>query len=241
MKLGFIRADFSGERRVPLLPQDIQDFDNELLVETGFGSAMGISDEEYKKAGCTICHRDDVFRNAEGIFSLKLIQPTDYEKIRPGQLIIGWTHPLGSGRRFMQEQADPKNLIVVDLDNISPIIFYKQHQIRADWIPTNAVHRNSFYAGYAGSIHACLAFGLLPDEQLNIAVLGSGNVAQGAFHAMSKFTSNLRMFYRRTMGEFIEQIDEFDFIINGIEVGEKGDPILTLNDQGRTKNGVFFY
>ena len=38
MILGFIKANFPGERRVPLLPQDIKDFDNQLLIESGFES-----------------------------------------------------------------------------------------------------------------------------------------------------------------------------------------------------------
>lgn len=240
MKLGFICSNFPGERRVPLLPQHIQGFENELLVETGFGSMLDIPDSAYEDAGCHICSRDIVFQESDGIFSLKLIQPSDYEKIRPGQMIIGWTHPLGSGKSFMEQQAYPKDLIVVDLDNRFPTIFHQQQQLRTDWIPTNAVYQNSFYAGYAGVLHACLAFGLLPNNRINVAILGSGNVAQGAFHAISKFTSTVRMFYRRTLPEFHTQLSTFDFIINGIEVGDGGQPILTLEDQRQVKPGTFF-
>lgn len=240
MKLGFIRSNFPGERRVPLLPKHIQDFENDLIIETGFGDSLGIPDSAYATAGCAICSRDVIFQESDGIFSLKLIQPSDYEKIRSGQIIIGWTHPLGSGKSFMEKQAYPKDLIVVDLDNRSPTIFHQQQQLRADWIPSNVVFQNSFYAGYAGALHACLSFGLLPNEQINIAILGSGNVAQGAFHAMSKFTSTVRMFYRRTLPEFYAQLPTFDIIVNGIEVGDLGQPILTLKDQKRGKNGTFF-
>jgi len=240
MKLGFIRSNFPGERRVPLLPQHIQDFENELLVETGFGSMLDIPDSAYEAVGCHICSRDIIFQESDGIFSLKLIQPSDYERICPGQMIIGWSHPLGSGKSFMEQQAYPKDLIVVDLDNHLPTIFYHHQQLRADWIPTNFVYQNSFYAGYAGVLHACLSFGLFPNDQVNVAILGSGNVAQGAFHAISKFTSTVRMFYRRTLPEFHTQLSTFNFIINGIEVGNDGHPILTLEDQRQVKPGTFF-
>jgi alanine dehydrogenase len=35
MKIGLVKANFPGERRVPLLPKDIKDFKNEILVEEG--------------------------------------------------------------------------------------------------------------------------------------------------------------------------------------------------------------
>nr|AAB22793.1 N5-(carboxyethyl)-ornithine synthase {NADP(H)-binding fold} {EC 1.5.1.24} [Lactococcus lactis, Peptide Partial, 39 aa] [Lactococcus lactis] len=37
-----------------------------------------------------------------------------------------------------------------------------------------------------------------------IAILGSGNVAQGAFSSISKYSSNIRMYYRKTMSIFKE-------------------------------------
>ena len=41
MKIGLVKANFPGERRVPLLPKDIKDFKNEILVEEGFGKFLG--------------------------------------------------------------------------------------------------------------------------------------------------------------------------------------------------------
>ncbi|MDH6364266.1 alanine dehydrogenase [Enterococcus sp. PF1-24] len=89
MKLGFIQSTFPDERRVPLLPEDIHEFENELLIESGFGAALGIADESYRQAGCKILSRAEVFQEADGIFCLKLMQPEDYDRIRPEQMIIG--------------------------------------------------------------------------------------------------------------------------------------------------------
>ena len=238
MILGFIKSNFPGERRVPLLPEDISDFENELLIETGFGSLLDISDEEYKEVGCKILSKEEVFKQAEAIFSLKLIQPKDYDLIKKGQLIIGWTHPYGSGKIFMKEQAYPKDLVVVDLDNNSPEIFYKNENVKAN-LPEGIFDRNSFYAGYAGTIDALLKFGVIPNETTKIAILGSGNVSQGAFHAVSKFSENIKMFYRRTMPKFKNTYNSYDIIVNGIEVGTENDPILSLSEQKHLKKGTF--
>ncbi len=238
MILGFIKANFPGEHRVPLLPQDIQGFNNQLLVETGFGEFLDIDDSEYEKAGCKILSREEVYKQSEAIFSLKLIQPSDYDYIKTGQIIIGWTHPYGSGKNFMKDQAYPKELIVVDLDNNFPAIYYKDKVIKTN-LPSGIMERNSFFAGYAGTLDALLKFGILPDESTKIAVLGSGNVSQGSFHAVSKFSSNIKMFYRRTLPDFKESFKSYDIIVNGIEVGSDSEPILTLEDQKHLKKGAF--
>ena len=239
MRLGFIKSNFQNERRVPLLPQDIHDFNNEIYIESGFGANLGISDDAYAAAGCQIRSRQTVFAESAGIFSLKAIQTSDYPNIRPGQIIIGWTHPLGSGQAFMTQQAAPKNLIVVDLDNTTPRVYAHQQSLPLTDLPPDFIDRNSFYAGYAGTLHALLSFGLLPEDTAsNVAILGTGNAAQGASHAMAKFTSHVRMFNRRTLPECKNALADFDIIINGIEVGNDGTPILSHADQEQLKRGT---
>jgi len=238
MILGLIKSNFPGERRVALLPEDINNFENEILIEQGFGDSLDIDDAEYEKAGCRVLSRSGVFEQSDAIFSLKLIQSVDYQLIKFGQLIIGWTHPYGSGKRFMKEQAYPKELVVVDLDSNLPEIFYKKEVIRAP-LPEGLFQMNSFYAGFAGTINALLAFGLVPDNKTKIAILGSGNVSQGAFNAISKFSTNVKMFYRRTMPIFEKTYAEYDVIINGIEVGTENSPILSLSEQQHLKKGTF--
>ncbi|MGX2946203.1 N(5)-(carboxyethyl)ornithine synthase [Enterococcus alishanensis] len=237
MKLGLIKSDFPNERRLPLLPKDIHKFENVIFIESGFGSDLDIDDAAYRNAGCTILSRPEIFAECDAIFSLKIIQPTDYKLIRPNQIIIGWTHPLGSGKDFMKTQAIPKNLYVLDLDNRRPTMFYQGKSYPSKIIPRNYIYQNSFYAGYAGTLHALLNYGLLPDNDNSVAILGAGNTAQGAFHAVSKMTPTVRMFTRRTMPEFKEHLPEYSIVINGIEVGDEAEPIMTLAEQAQLKKG----
>lgn len=239
MKLGFIKSNFPDEQRVPLLPKHINNFDNEIFIETGLGDSLNIADQDYEQKGAVILKRHDIFKECEAIFSLKLIQPSDYKYIQENQVIIGWTHPNGSGASFMQEQAIPKNLIVVDLDNKVPTVFYKNKEFYPTWIPEDFIYQNSFYAGYAGVIHALINYGMFPTNEISIAVLGSGNVSQGAFHAVSKFSDNVRMFYRKTMPEFKKSLADFDIIINGIDVGNEAEAIISKKDLESVKeNGL---
>ncbi|MCR3921909.1 MAG: N(5)-(carboxyethyl)ornithine synthase [Firmicutes bacterium] len=235
MKLGFIIPNFPNERRVALLPEDIGTFSNDIVVENGFGQTMGIGDEEYEAKGCTVADRQTIYATCEAIFSLKLIQPSDYDYIRKGQIIVGWTHPYGSGKPFMTDQAIPKELVVVDLDNIKSKIFYKDQVVPIDWLEPNFVCGNSIMAGKASTHHALMSFGLMPTTSTKVAVLAAGNVSQGAFTAIAKLGADARMFYRKTLHEFKENIESFDVIINGIEVDKTCDHILTLADQKRMK------
>lgn len=239
MKLGFIKSNFPNERRVPLLPEHIKQFANSIYIENGFGDSLSIPDDNYRKAGCTILTRSEIFASCEGIFSLKLLQPSDYDLIRQNQMIIGWTHPLGSGKEFMETQAIPKNLYILDIDNQRPMMYYQENAYPTQLIPRNFVYQNSFYAGYAGVLHALLSFDLLPNSNCEIAILGSGNAAQGAFHAISKISSSVRLFYRKTLPQFKQQLSKYSIIINGIEVGDSGKPIMTIAEQGQLKTGAF--
>lgn len=239
MKLGIIKTHFPNERRIPLLPSDIIDFPNTIYVETGLGNGLGFPDEAYSEKGAIVASKETIFAECDGIFSLKIIQPEDYHLLRDGQIIIGWTHPLGSGKDFIETQALPKKLVIADLDNRFPTAYYNHQRKQLSWIPSNFIRKNSFYAGYAGTLHALLAYGLLPSGKEKIAILGAGNVAQGGVHAVSKITSEVTLFYRRTLPEFKEQLADFDIIINGIEVGDNRLPILSNGEQQRLKNGCF--
>lgn len=240
MKVGLVVPSYPNEKRVALLPEDIKAFPDELVVESGFGATMGISDVEYEKRGCRIFSREEIFNDCETIFALKLLQPIDYPLIRPGQMIVGWTHPTGSGVEFMKEQAVPKSLKIVDLDNAYPRLYYKDQIKDLDFLPRNFLFKNSFYAGFSSTMHAFLNYGAYPDPSMRIAVLGNGNTAQGVFHFLSKFTDNIRMFYRKTIPEFKAEISTFDVIVNGVEVDVPGFHLVTREDIAKTKPGCFF-
>ena len=66
MKLGFIKPTYPGEKRVALLPEHISpEFENELIIETGYGSNLGIDDAEYVSKGCTIDTRSHIFQSCD--------------------------------------------------------------------------------------------------------------------------------------------------------------------------------
>lgn len=230
MKLGLIIPNHPNEKRVALLPEHINNFKNKIYIEKGFGKSLNIDDSEYIEKGCVVLSKEEIFKTCDGVFSLKNIKKDDYHLIRENQIILGWTHPYGSGKEFMKQQAIPKNLIVVDFDNIHPAIFYKNYEITLTDVPKNFIYSNSFIAGYASALHAITCHGILPDSSTKVAILGSGNTSQGAYKIMSQFNANVRIFYRKTLDEFFENINSFDIIINGIEIEPNSKPLISISD-----------
>ena len=239
MKIGLIKPNYPDEKRVALLPEDINDFENELIVESGYGEYLDVSDDDYIARGCKIKTREEIYCECDTIFNLKLTQPSDYEYLRENQMIIGWTHPTGSGVDFMKKQAIPKKLVIVDLDNIFPYIFTAVDKIPIDFLKPNFIWKNSFMAGYSSTVHALVAHGMIPDSNTKVAVLSSGNVAQGAYNAIAGYNCDVRMFYRKTMSEFYDSITDYDIIINGIEIDSDNDHIITKDQLARLKKGTF--
>lgn len=237
MRLGLIIPTYSGEKRVALLPQHIENFNNELILEYGFGNNLDIDDNEYIKKGCQFASKEDIFKNCDAIFCLKLIQKEDYGLLRDGQMIIGWTHPTGSGKDFYENIAKKKHLKIVDLDNIYPSIYFHNKHAIIPFIPRDFIWKNSFWAGVSSVQHALLSLGYFPDSSTKVAVLANGNVSQGAYNYISKFCVDIKMFYRKTMPEFYETIGNYDIIINGIEVDGSVKHIITKDDMKRIKKG----
>jgi N5-(carboxyethyl)ornithine synthase len=237
MNLGFIRPNYPGEKRVALLPEHIRNFDNTIWIQREFGKYLDIRDENYESKGCRVVDKEQIYAHCDAVFNLKLTQPEDYHLLRENQMIIGWTHPTGSGAEFMASQAASKKLLIVDLDNIYPAVYSGNASFPITFLKPNFIWKNSYMAGFSSTLHALMNTGILPDSSTEVAILSCGNVAQGAYTAISKFNCNTRLFYRKTMSDFKEKLGDFDIIISGIELIDDESHILTLKEQEKLKDG----
>ena len=95
MRIGIPREVKDGEHRVALSPSAVRALTN-VVVEPNAGAGVGYSDEEYRAAGATL---GDAW-GCELVVKVKELQPSEYGKPRPGQVVCG----------FQQFGADPKLL-----------------------------------------------------------------------------------------------------------------------------------
>ena len=85
MRIGIPREVKDGEHRVALSPAGIRHFSN-VVVEPGAGAGVGFSDADYKACGATL---GDPWA-CELVVKVKELQPSEYRKPRPGQIVCGF-------------------------------------------------------------------------------------------------------------------------------------------------------
>jgi H+-translocating NAD(P) transhydrogenase subunit alpha len=85
-----------GEARVALTPESVKKLaasGAEIAIEAGAGRKAGFLDEEYKAAGATLTDRTSVLA-ADVLACVNRPEPADFEKLKPGAVIIGFLKPL---------------------------------------------------------------------------------------------------------------------------------------------------
>jgi len=87
MRIGVPREVKDGEYRVALTPQGAASLKN-VVVESGAGSGVGFSDEQYLAAGASIGEAWD----CELVVKVKELQESEYRKPRRGQTVFGFQH-----------------------------------------------------------------------------------------------------------------------------------------------------
>jgi N5-(carboxyethyl)ornithine synthase len=229
--ISFIKPNYPNEQRVSILPNDLKKYKegryyDRIGIETGFGDHLGISDEEYIATGCEILTREQAF-SFPTIYSLKLIQTEDYKLLKRNQEIIGWMHPAGSGKEFCSRIALNLNISIFDIDSVYPRIYWPNSTVSdVRTLPRHFFWKNSYIAGIAATRLGLSAANQNFDKNTNVAILGSGSVSQGAFNEISARGMRPRLFYRKTLDIFNNSIDQYNLIINGIEIDSDQNHII---------------
>lgn len=236
MEMGFVKPSYPNEKRVSLLPQHVKKCFGKVVIESGFGHSLGIDDSEYVANGAVVSTRKEIFGRCEFIYCLKLLQPSDYQYLREGQVVIGWTHPTGSGSEFFNTVCQDKKLKIVDLDSQFPRLYYLKSREELDCIPRGFINKNSRLAGFSSVQHALMSHGLRLNSDMRVAVLSVGNVAHGALSFLQRFAFDIDIFTRSNMQEFIRSIDQYDVIVSGVEV-DSGH-VISNSDRQRIKKGA---
>jgi len=96
MRVGVPKEIKTHEYRVGLTPGAVREYvsrGHSVLVETGAGAGISASDDDYRKAGAAIAQNaDEVFANSEMIVKVKEPQPTEWVKLREGQILFTYLH-----------------------------------------------------------------------------------------------------------------------------------------------------
>ncbi|RLJ70609.1 NAD(P) transhydrogenase subunit alpha [Hydrogenivirga caldilitoris] len=105
MFVGVIKETYPNEKRVALIPSEVQKLGRmgvEVLVERGAGEGAGFSDEEYSQAGAKVLDREEVFSKAEVILKVRDLMADQENFLREierysGKVLIGFLEPFAVG------------------------------------------------------------------------------------------------------------------------------------------------
>lgn len=95
MIIGCVKEIKDQEFRVGLTPVDVIEYVNyghEVLVESGAGVSIDISDKDYENAGAKIVSKEEVFEKAKMIIKVKEPLPSEYEYFKKGQILYTYLH-----------------------------------------------------------------------------------------------------------------------------------------------------
>lgn len=219
--IGFLISTKENESRRALLPEHIMKIKNKefLYLEKGYGVALGHSDEEYKNAGANIVSKNDVIKK-DIICDPKIGDANYLLNLNEGQTIFGWIHAVQN--KDITDSILDKKLTAIAWEDM-----YEKGR--------HVFWRNNELAGEAAVMHAFTLYGKVPYE-CNVALIGRGNTARGAYKTLSSLGANVNVYDRRTEKLLREEIENYDVIVNGIlwDVYRK-DHIIYRDDLIRMK------
>lgn len=203
LNIGFIKSDKENEKRIALLPKDLEKIINKenIYFEKGYGTDLGINDNEYKKYGCKICEKDFLLSDKIQILCDPKIGDANYLKnVSKGKIIFGWIHAVQN--RDITDKLIGKEITAYaweDMFEDGRHVFWKNNEI----------------AGEAATMHALLCYGSLPFD-LNVAIIGNGNTSRGAFRVFTQLGARVDIYTRKMEKLFRKELNNYDIIVNTV-------------------------
>ncbi len=96
MRVGVPKEIKNHEYRVGMTPSSVRELQvhgHQVMVQSGAGTAIGLTDEQYRHAGATlVATAEEVFAWAEMIVKVKEPQPVECAMLREGQILYTYLH-----------------------------------------------------------------------------------------------------------------------------------------------------
>lgn len=199
--LGFPISHKENERR-RITPETLFALTSEgvhCVVERGYGEALGYGDVELESHGITVASRSATL-DSSVICDPKAGDGDYLPSLREDQVLFGWLHAV-QGRETARELIRSGCTAVAWEDMFSQ----GRHVFWA----------NNFLAGEAAIMHVSLLRGTSL-RGAAAAVIGRGNVAQGAISALHRAGADVEFFGRGQEQGIRDHLCEFDLLVNAV-------------------------
>ena len=198
--IGFPISKKENEKRRALILNDIKKIKNKssLYFEKGYGRDIGFSDQELSDLGCHIVTRDEVL--TKDIIVDPKIGDAEYLDVLNNQVLFGWIHAV-------QNRDITNKLIKHKLTAYAWEDMFEEGR--------HVFWRNNEIAGEAAIMHAFQCYGMMP-YNTKAALIGRGNVANGAFKILTLLGADVTIYSRKTENLLRKELSNYDVIVNAI-------------------------
>jgi NAD(P) transhydrogenase subunit alpha len=96
MRIGAVKETFPGEKRVALIPASVNKLAKlgaQVAVEAGLGETIGVSDDEFKKAGAEISSRDSILASSDILLRVRKPSSEEVGKLKKNSIHISFLDP----------------------------------------------------------------------------------------------------------------------------------------------------
>jgi alanine dehydrogenase len=224
----------TDEWRVPIHPAHLSRLPAEqrdrLLIEEGYGTRFGISDDQISAQGAQIRRREELFETAD-VLALPKPQHEDIRAMREGQILWGWPHCVQD--RTLTQLAIDKRLTLIAYEAMN-------HWSSGGSFALHVFHANNELAGYCSVLHALQLLGSTGDygRRLTATVIGFGSTARGAITALNAHgVTQVRVLTTRAVAAVASPIHSVEIAQFDHEEGPNLSEVIT--DAGRVPLAPF--
>lgn len=201
LTMGFVKSEKPYEKRIALLPQDIEKIKHrdQLYFEKGYGDDFGIEDIIYERMGCHVVSKDEVLTK-DIICDTKIGDASYLDHLEDHKILVGWIHA-GANKQLTNTLVEHYHTCYAWED------FYEEER--------HLFWQNNQIAGAGGVMNALQSTGFLP-YGMKAAIIGRGDSAQGAFYMLTSLGVQVQQYSRKQETLFIKELPAFDIIVMAI-------------------------
>ncbi len=188
MKFGLLKDIKNGEYRTIVTPTEIMTIaaaGHKARVQSGAGEKAGFQDEAYAAAGAQVVNSaEEIFSQCDLVTKVKEIEPSEYEMLREGQIILTCIHP-AAHREEVQALLDKK-----------VIAFTAEDSHRFGSPNCEAAGKQGALAGLNAMLtinggKGKFVSGLAGAPGMNVVILGAGIVGKSALSVLHALGANV--------------------------------------------------
>ena len=180
MRIGLFKTSLKeNERRLPIHPEHLprfpKDLRRQMVFESGYGSDHGYPDDLFEDLCGGVIPRDKLFTDCD-VLALPKPLPDDLAKMRPGQILFGWSHAVQ--QKAIAQLAIDKRLTLISWENM-------HHWGSRGEKLVHVFYKNNEIAGYAAVLHCLQLVGIDGHygPTRRVVILSYGSVSRGAIYA----------------------------------------------------------